>query len=94
MANYAFLFPGQGSQHVGMAAKLAELPAVQEIFSTAARVLGYDLRALCFHGPQGSLDETVHSQPAVVVASLAALEELRQTQPEVGGAHEQLIIGC
>ena len=83
MAKYALLFPGQGSQHVGMTEKLGGLPAVKEMFSTAERILGYDLLSLCLHGPQSSLDETVHCQPAVVVGSLAAIEELRKTQPNV-----------
>ena len=83
MSGYAFLFPGQGSQAVGMTKKLADLPSVAGIFRTAERVLGYDLQSLCLHGPQDVLDETVHCQPAVVVASLAALEVLKQSQPQV-----------
>jgi len=83
MAATQFLFPGQGSQHVGMTEKIAGLPAVQRIFSTAERVLGYDLQPLCLSGPQSTLDETVHCQPAVVVASLAAVESLKQATPEV-----------
>ena len=82
-ANYSFLFPGQGSQRVGMMEKLVHLSSVQRILSAAADVLGYDLQALCLRGPQSSLDKTVHCQPAVVVASLAAVEGLRETSPEV-----------
>ena len=66
-----------------MTEKLARLPEVQRIFSTAERVLGYDLQPLCLSGPKSTLDETVHCQPAVVVASLAAVESLKQTTPEV-----------
>lgn len=66
-----------------MASKLPSSPAIEHIFSTASRVLDYDLRALCFSGPQHTLEDTVHCQPAVVVASLGALEHLRATQPEV-----------
>lgn len=84
MATYAFLFPGQGSQYVGMTEKVTSLPKVREIFDTAERVLGYDLRSVCLRGPQSALDETVHSQPAVMVASLAAVEGARQQRPEVG----------
>ena len=63
--------------------KLVHLSSVQQILSTAAHVLGYDLQRMCLRGPQSSLDETVHCQPAVVVASLAAVEGLRETSPEV-----------
>lgn len=66
------LFPGQGSQYVGMTSKLPTTPAVERVFSAASDVLEYDLRALCVGGPQQELDKTVHCQPAVVVASLAA----------------------
>lgn len=84
MSGYAFLFPGQGSQKVGMTQELiANVPSVAGIFRTAEQVLGYDLQSLCLRGPQSVLDETVHCQPAVVVASLAALESLKLKQPEV-----------
>lgn len=85
MSNYALLFPGQGSQTVGMTSKIANppAPAVSEIFQTAERVLGYDLRSLCLEGPQNVLNQTVHCQPAVVVASLAALEDLKNVHPQV-----------
>ena len=83
MSSYAFLFPGQGSQVVGMTKKFRDVPSVARIFATAERVLGYDLKALCLRGPQEVLDQTVHCQPAVVVASLAALESLKETQPKV-----------
>ena len=81
----AYLFPGQGSQVVGMTRKLvAELPeAIGPIFQTAERILGYNLYSLCLHGPQNLLDETVHCQPAVVVASLAAVEYLKHKNPNV-----------
>ena len=83
MSTYAFLFPGQGSQVVGMTKKLCDIPSVADIFATAERVLGYDLKTLCLRGPQAVLDQTVHCQPAVVVASLAALEALKKSQPQV-----------
>ena len=83
MSNYAFLFPGQGSQAVGMTSEIEDSPAVSEIFQTGERVLGYDLRSLCLQGPQDVLDQTVHCQPAVVVASLAALEDLKIAHPPV-----------
>lgn len=84
MSKIAFLFPGQGAQAVGMAAGLhAAHPEVQALFRQAHEILGYDLAALCFNGPEAELNSTVHSQPALFVASLAALEVLRKTSPEV-----------
>lgn len=84
MSKIAFLFPGQGAQHVGMGQKIAaEFPAAQRLFDSARDILGYDLAALCFQGPQEKLDTTEISQPAIYVASLAALEMLKQRSPEV-----------
>lgn len=77
LSQYKILFSGQGSQYVGMTSKLPKSDAVDSIYATASNVLGYDLRALCLEGPQERLNETIHCQPAVVVGSLAALEELK-----------------
>ncbi|XP_040843164.1 malonyl-CoA-acyl carrier protein transacylase, mitochondrial [Ochotona curzoniae] len=77
------LFPGQGSQVVGMGRGLLGYPRVRELYDAARRVLGYDLLELSLHGPQEDLDRTVHCQPAVFVASLAAVEKLQQQQPAV-----------
>jgi [acyl-carrier-protein] S-malonyltransferase len=80
----AFLFPGQGAQHVGMGQALAaELPAAADLFERANQVLGYDLAEICFRGPAEKLNSTVHSQPGLLVCSLAALEKLRAEQPEL-----------
>ncbi len=80
----AFLFPGQGAQHVGMGAEsTSELPAAKALFDSASEILGYDLLKLCLEGPADQLDATVHSQPALYVASLAALERLKNDSPEV-----------
>lgn len=85
MSSYAFLFPGQGSQFVGMTKKFVDIPSVNQMFRTAERVLGYDLQSLCLRGPKDVMDQTVYCQPAVVVASLAALESLKRDQPQVRG---------
>jgi [acyl-carrier-protein] S-malonyltransferase len=80
----AFLFPGQGAQTVGMgAAVCAKIPAAKALFDRAAAILGYDLYKICTAGPATELDSTVHSQPALFVASLAALEQLKQDAPEL-----------
>ncbi|XP_053203223.1 malonyl-CoA-acyl carrier protein transacylase, mitochondrial-like isoform X2 [Panonychus citri] len=77
------LFPGQGSQFVGMGHNLLEVPNVEEMFQTANRILGYDLLEMCLNGPAEELDETVHCQPAIFVTSLGAVEKLRITHPGV-----------
>ncbi|DBA92937.1 hypothetical protein WJX79_007987 [Trebouxia sp. C0005] len=74
----AFVFPGQGSQAVGMLQASKELPAVKQMLKQAEVVLGYDLLQLCLEGPKEKLDDTVYSQPALFVAGLAAVEKLRQ----------------
>jgi [acyl-carrier-protein] S-malonyltransferase len=80
----AFLFPGQGAQAVGMGSGVCDkVPAARDLFDRAAPVLGYDLLKLCTEGPAAKLDSTVYSQPALFVASLAALEQLRQNSPEL-----------
>src|SRR5579884_476884 len=86
MPRVAFLFPGQGAQTVGMARDLcATLPAARQLFTEASAFLGYDLLDVCVNGPAERLNSTVVSQPALFVASLAALESLKQSQPQVVG---------
>ncbi|XP_059361295.1 malonyl-CoA-acyl carrier protein transacylase, mitochondrial [Carassius carassius] len=75
------LFPGQGSQYVGMGKGLLKYGNVKEMFAVAEKVLGYDLLSLCLNGPEKDLMKTVHCQPAVFVCSLAAVERLNHENP-------------
>ncbi len=78
MMKTAYLFPGQGSQSVGMGADIAEaFPVCAAVFDKANDVLGYDLKRLCFEGPEPQLNSTTVSQPAIFVTSAAILEVLR-----------------
>ncbi len=67
----AFVFPGQGSQAVGMLADCAAEPVVQQTFAEASKVLGYDLWQLVSQGPAEELNKTQQTQPALLVASVA-----------------------
>jgi [acyl-carrier-protein] S-malonyltransferase len=80
-ATTAFMFPGQGAQYVGMCADLVkDVPKAKELFDQASKILGYDLLQVCIDGPKEKLDSTVVSQPAIFVASMAAVEKLRQEE--------------
>lgn len=75
------MFPGQGAQFVGMCSELCkENPAAKALFDQASEILGYDLLQRCTDGPKEVLDSTVVSQPAIFVASMAAVEKLRKEQ--------------
>jgi len=77
----AFMFPGQGAQFVGMCKTLCkDVPKAKELFDEASDILGYDLLAICSEGPKEKLDTTVISQAALFVASMAAVEKLRQEE--------------
>ena len=75
----AIVFPGQGSQFVGMGQELyASSAAARNIFKRAGETLGFQLSHLCFAGPAGELEDTVNTQPAILTVSIASLEALRE----------------
>lgn len=78
----ALLFPGQGSQYVKMMDGVKDLKPVKNMLSKANDILGYDLLELCLSGSEDELGETRYCQPALYVASLAGMEQLRQTREE------------
>ena len=92
MKRFAMVFPGQGSQTVGMLAELAsDYPIVQETFKQASEVLGYDLWQLVQEGPAEELNKTWQTQPALLTASVAVYRVWQQKypalKPEVMAGH-------
>ncbi|MGQ0601585.1 MAG: ACP S-malonyltransferase [Anaerolineales bacterium] len=88
----AFVFPGQGSQAVGMGKELAEMSAAaRQAFAEADDALGFALSKLCWDGPDTDLNATLNTQPALLVSSIAALRALREkvgdTQPAFMAGH-------
>ncbi len=81
----ALIFPGQGSQHVGMGKRIHEISeAARRIFSQADELLRFPLSQLCFKGPADELADTLNAQPAILTVSLAYLEALRERLRELG----------
>ena len=79
MGKVAFVFPGQGSQHVGMGRAVAEQDAGRDTFARADRALGDALSRLCFEGPEADLQLTANAQPAILTTSVALLRVLDRT---------------
>ena len=83
MANFGFVFPGQGSQSVGMLSELSEkYEVVKNTFNEASQVLGYDLLKLVMEGPQEELSKTSITQPALLTASVALFRLWSQVSNE------------
>ena len=86
----AFIFPGQGSQSVGMLSAAADAwPMIAETFDDASKVLGYDLWHVCQHGPAEELNQTMVTQPALLTASVALWRQWLVT----GGAQPDFVAG-
>src|SRR5579884_2515517 len=83
------IFPGQGSQVVGMGVDVARAyPAAAQCFAAAKTILGYDLLALCEHGPAEKLTETRYAQPAIFVTNVALAKAVGDAlQPVVSAGH-------
>ena len=86
---FAFLFPGQGSQSVGMMAGFADHPVVKETFTEASDILKQDLWALVTDGPADELNKTVNTQPAMLAAGIAVYRAWQQA----GGAAPAVMAG-
>lgn len=89
--NIVYIFPGQGSQKVGMGkAFYDEYEVARDTYKEASEVLGFDVAKLCFEGPKEELDKTENTQPAILTASIAALRVLdkeRKIEPNFVAGH-------
>lgn len=90
----AYLFPGQGSQSVGMGLDLYQnYPAAKKVFDEADDILGFSLSKLCFEGPAEELDKTENTQPAIFTTSIACLRVLQEKEGLDGNYGPDMVAG-
>ena len=84
----AFVFPGQGSQYVGMGKDLCEkFPEAKRLFDEADALLGVSLSSICFNGPEEELKQTKNTQPAIFLHSVAVWNQLKPTDAAMVAGH-------
>jgi len=86
------LFPGQGSQYVGMLKEMKDDPAVKDMLEKSKDILGWDVLDLCLNGPEEKLEQTNFTQPAMFIGGLAGLEKLKKEKPD-HAAHPTFVAG-
>lgn len=90
MKKIAFVFPGQGSQYIGMGKEFEERYALaRDLFREAEEVLGFDVRQICFNGPEEALRMTANTQPALLICSVIAFRLLEENgiEPDFVAGH-------
>jgi [acyl-carrier-protein] S-malonyltransferase len=76
------MFPGQGSQYVGMLKEMKDVPEVKEMLEKSKDILGWDVLDLCLNGPEEKLENTQYTQPAMFIGGLAGVAKLRKEKPD------------
>ena len=90
MKKIAFVFPGQGSQSIGMGKELYErFPVAKAVFDAADEALGFSITNMCFNGPEDELRKTVNTQPAILTVSIALYQVLKENglTPNIVAGH-------